>query len=114
MERDFEHKLFREQVGGLLEAHFLILYWAALAEDRKRRYNITNCFDDLKAQTITRTKQTATALVEALQALRFLDIRDEGNRKNVYITPYGAKALESMILNQTYSPQKSQFLEVQP
>jgi len=45
--------------------------------------------------------------------LRFLDIRDEGNRKNMYITPYGARALESLVLQKKYSPKKSAFLEVE-
>ncbi len=110
--RDFEKKLFREQTEHLQEAHFLVLYWVAMAEDRGRAYNITNCFDDLKALAITRTKQTATAIVETLQCLRFIDIRDEGNRKNMYITAYGAKALESLVLGEVYKPRQSTFLEV--
>jgi hypothetical protein len=104
-------QLFKEQVEHLQESHFLVLFWVVTAEDRHARYNITNCFDDLKALGVTRTKQTATALVEALQALRFIDVRDEGNRKNMYITPYGARALESLVLQERYSPRKSTFLE---
>lgn len=104
-------QLFKEQIENLQESHFLVLYWVATAEDQGARYNMTNCFDDLKFLAITRTKQTATALVEALQALRFLDIRDEGNRKNMYITPYGARALESLVLKKVFSPKKSAFLE---
>ena len=111
-ERDATEQLFKDQVGGLQEAHFLVLYWGATAEDRKVRYNITNCFDDLKSLRITRTKQTATAVVDALRALRFIDVRDEGNRKNIYITSYGAKALEALVLRQAFSPKKSVFLEV--
>lgn len=106
-------QLFKEQIANLQESHFLVLSWVAKAEDRRLKYNITNCFDDLKFLRITRTKQTATALVEALQALRFLDIRDEGNRKNMYITPYGARALESLVLQGIYAPRKSAFLEVE-
>ncbi len=109
---DIEKKLFQEQVAHLQEPHFLVLYWGAMAEDRRRSYNITNCFDDLKALGITRTKQTATAIVDAMQALCFIEVRDEGNRKNIYITQYGAKALESLVLNNSYSPKKSFFLEV--
>ncbi len=105
-------QLFKEQVEHLQEQHFLVLYWVATAEDRRIRYNITNCFDDLKSLRITRTKQTATAIVEALEALRFVDVRDEGNRKNIYITPHGAKALESLVLREAFSPKKSLFLEV--
>lgn len=104
--------LFQEQIDHLEEAHFLVLYWGAAAEDRGVKYNITNCFDDLKFQGITRTKQTATSVLDALEKLRFIDIRDEGNRKNIYITHYGAKALETLVLKQVYSPKKSIFLEV--
>jgi len=111
MGKNFEKELFQVQVGGLEEKHFLVLYWAAIAEDRHVCYNITNCFDDLKALEITRTKQTATAVVEVLQALRFVDIREEGNRKNIYITSYGAKALENLILNNAYAAKKSLYLE---
>ena len=84
--------LFDEQVQHLAEAHFLVLLWAAQGEDRKIRYNITNCFDDLKHVGLTRTKQTAVAIVDTLRALRFIDLRDEGNRKNLYITTHGARA----------------------
>ncbi|MFW5996511.1 MAG: hypothetical protein ACOCZS_02290 [Verrucomicrobiota bacterium] len=105
-------QLFKEQVESLEEPHFLVLYWGATAEDRKRRYNITNCFDDLKFHGITRTKQTATSILDALEKLRFIDIRDEGNRKNIYITSYGARALESLVLKQTFTPKKSFTLEV--
>ncbi len=107
-----EQNLFQEQITHLQEAHFLVLYWVAVAEDRNLTYNITNCFDDLKALKITRTKQTATSVIEALQYLRFIDVRDEGNRKNMYITSYGARALESLVRKNAYSPKKSLFLEV--
>ena len=103
--------LFTEQVRGLDERHFLVLYWVAQAEDRALRYNITNCFDDLKFHGITRTKQTAVATVDALHYLRFLELREEGNRKNLYITEYGAKALESLALQRTFEPRTSVFLE---
>lgn len=104
--------LFKEQVSGLQEAHFLVLYWVATAEDKGVKYNITNCFDDFKFLKITRTKQTAVAVVEALHALRFIDLRDEGNRRNLYITAHGAKALEMLVLRQSYQPKTSAFLEV--
>lgn len=103
--------LFQAQVGGLQETHFLILLWAAQAEDRKARYNITNCFDDLKFHRITRTKQSAVSIVEDLGALCFVALRDEGNRRNLYITPYGAKALEQLVLQNKFSPRASSFLE---
>lgn len=103
--------LFNQQVANLQAAHFLVLYWVAAAEDKRLRYNITNCFDDLKFRGITRTKQTAVAVVDALRALRFVDVRDEGNRKNMYITSYGAKALELLVLRQAFAPQTSLFLE---
>ena len=103
--------LFDEQVQHLAEAHFLVLLWAAQGEDRKIRYNITNCFDDLKHVGLTRTKQTAVAIVDTLRALRFIDLRDEGNRKNLYITTHGARALEGLVLRQSYTPKQSAFLE---
>ena len=103
--------LFQAQVGGLLECHFLVLLWAAQAEDRRARYNITNCFDDLKHHRITRTKQSAVSIVEDLAALCFVSLRDEGNRRNIYISPCGAKALEQLVLQQKFSPLPSAFLE---
>ena len=105
--------LFSEQVANLTEAHFLVLYWATQSEGRHSKYNITNCFDDLKHCSITRTKQTAVAAVEALAALRFVALRGEGNRRNLYITRYGAKALEALVLRQAYTPRPSAFLEGQ-
>jgi len=104
-------QLFDEQVDYLAEVHFLVLYWAAQSEGAGVRYNITNCFDDLKYHHITRTKQTAVAAIEALAALRFVDLRDEGNRKNLYITTYGAKALETLVLGRAFEPKPSAFLE---
>jgi len=103
--------LFEEQVNSLGESHFLVLSWAAQAEDRKVHYNITNCFDDLKYNAITRTKQNAVAVVDSLCLLRFVDIREEGNRKNLYITTYGAQALASLVLSRTFTPKRSAFLE---
>ncbi len=103
--------LFEEQVLNLAESHFLILYWAAQCEGRQVKYNITNCFDDLKSCGITRTKQTAVAAVEALTALRFLALRGEGNRRNLYITRHGARALEALVRRQAYAPRPSAFLE---
>ncbi len=104
-------QLFTEQVDKLQESHFLVLYWAAMAEGKKHKYNITNCFDDLKQLGITRTKQNAVALAEALAALCFVDFRDEGNRRNIYITRHGAKALEALVLKGVYNPRNSPFLE---
>ncbi len=104
--------IFQEQVKHLGEPHFLVLYWVAAAEDRRMRYNITNCFDDLKYLRLTRTKQTAVSVIESLAALRFIAIRDEGNRKNIYITQHGARALESLVRQHTFAPKPSAFLEV--
>lgn len=103
--------LFSSQVSRLSEMHFMILYWAARGEGKTCKYNITNCFDDLKVAGLTRTKQTAVAAVDALSALCFLDVRDEGNRKHLYITHHGAKALETLILSNAYAPRPSAFLE---
>ena len=106
---DFE-KLFREQIARLELSHFLILYWAAESEGAAVKYNITNLFDDLKFAGITRTKQTAVAAVVSLATLCFIDLREEHNRKNIYITRFGAKALESMIRNNVFSKIESTYL----
>ena len=106
-------KLFNEQVQRLAGTHFLVLYWAAMAEGAKIRYNITNLFDDLKSTGLTRTKQTVVGIVQALESLCFVDLREESNRKNIYITRYGAKALETMIRQKTHTVRKSTFLEAQ-
>lgn len=105
------NNLFSEQVKALKESHFLVLYWVARAEDKGTKYNITNCFDDLKYLGITRTKQNATAVIDALNALCFIETREEGNRRNLYITPYGAKALETLVLERAFTVNKSIFLE---
>lgn len=107
------NQLFTDQVQALTEAHLLVLYWAARAEEYGAKYNITNCFDDLKATQVTRTKQNAVALVETLAALRFIDLRGEGNRRHLYISQHGAKALEVRILKQEFNPKPSAFLEGQ-
>lgn len=106
-------KLFDEQVGRLHELHYLVLFWAAQGEGRGCKYNITNCFDDLKHAGVTRTKQTAVAAIEGLATLCFIDIRDERNRKNIYITKYGAKALEALVMSNQFQPKPSAFLEEQ-
>ena len=89
----------------------MILYWCAQAEGRSLKYNLTNCFDDLKSAGITRTKQTAIAAVESLATLCFVDLKDEGNRKNIYITHHGAKALEYLLTNSMFHSKPSSFLE---
>lgn len=103
--------LFESQVKRLNESHFMVLYWAAQSEGKGVKYNITNMFDDMKATGLTRTKQTAVSVVSALVALCFLDLREESNRKNIYITRFGAKALETMVLNDSYKPRQSAYLE---
>ena len=103
--------LFDEQVGRLQEIHYQILYWSAIGEDRHAKYNITNLFDDLKSAGLTRTKQTAVAAVAALSTLCFIDLRDEHNRKNIYITHFGARALEMMVTHSRFQPRKSVFLQ---
>ncbi len=105
------NELFEKQVAELQGAHFLVLYWTTVAEDKKKRYNITNVFDDLKSLKITRTKQSAVAYVETLKALCFITVREESNRKNLYLTNYGAQALEKMIISKKYTPDKSSYLE---
>jgi hypothetical protein len=103
--------LFDRQVNQLDHRHFMILYWVAQAEGRGVKYNLTNCFDDLKYQSITRTKQNAMAAVEALSLLCFVEVREDGNRKNLYITQSGAKALEALVLRHAFTPTRSAFLE---
>ena len=57
--------LFQDQLNRLGEGHFQILCWCSMSEAESIKYNITNCFDDLKHANITRTKQTAMAAIEA-------------------------------------------------
>ena len=104
-------ELFEQQLSRLGEEHFLVLLWAATGEDRQVKYNITNLFDDLKRGGITRTKQTAVAIVESLRILCLIDVRDERNRKNIYITSFGAKALEKLITTGRFVKKSSAFLE---
>ncbi len=104
--------LFNDQVNRLQHHHFLILYWSALSEGKEVRYNITNAFDDLKFQHITRTKQTAVSHIEALNLLGFIELKDESNRKNIYITQFGAKALQTLAESKRFKTKKSLFLEV--
>ena len=104
--------LFEKQILNLKEVHFHVLYWTALAEGKGKGYNITNIFDDLKFIGLTRTKQSAVSFVESLATLCFIGINAESNRKNVYITKHGAKALEFLIAKSSYQIKKSMFLEV--
>ncbi len=104
--------LFNKQIVKLKEHHFHILYWAAQSEVCKKKYNITNIFDDLKINGITRTKQNAMAYIEALDSLCFIETKDESNRKNIYITEAGEHALEELVKNNNYNIKKSIFLEV--
>ena len=103
--------LFNNQVDKLTRAHFLILYWTTVAEDKSFKYNITNVFDDLKSQKITRTKQSAVAYIETLDILCLIELRDESNRKNLYLTKFGAKALEKLIVSEKFEAVKSNYLE---
>ena len=103
--------LFKEQLKRLKEYHFLVLYWAAEAEVKGVKYNITNAFDDLKDLNITRTKQSVVAYVEALHVLCFIDMKEERNRKNIYISESGADALEHLVKNSDYKTMKSRYLE---
>ena len=103
--------LFEEQTDKLEKPHFLILYWSTLAEDKESKYNITNVFDDLKYGKITRTKQSAVAYVETLSTMCFIELRDESNRKNLYLTNYGAKALEKLIVSKKFELIDSNYLE---
>ena len=104
-------ELFHNQIRQLGHHHFLILYWVAKAESQKSKYNITNAYDDLKFLKITRTKQTAVTYVESLNTLCFITIKEEHNRKNLYISDYGARALESLNQTEEFVVQPSNFLE---
>ncbi len=103
--------LFERQVDKLCHGHFLILYWTARAEGEGRPYNITNVFDDLKHEGLTRTKQTAVSLIEGLNVLDFLRIQGQGNRKILLITEDGARALERLVQSGRYPVRSSAFLE---
>ena len=102
-------ELYRKQIEGLEHQHFLILYWSMVAEDKRSAYNITNVFDDLKISGVTRTKQSAVSYVETLKYLQFIDLREEKNRKSLYLTEHGAKAL--MRLGEKFDILKSNYLE---
>ena len=103
--------LFLKQVEQLKDYHFLILYWVAMAESKAVKYNITYVYDDLKHLGITRTKQNVVAYIEALATLYFIILNDESNRKNLYITEYGAKALEFLVKQRAFTAKPSIFLE---
>ena len=103
--------LFESQVSRLGEAHYLVLLWSAKSEGSSVKYNLTNFFDDLKHLGITRTKQTSAAVIEAMALLCFIEIRDERNRKNIYITRHGARALARLVESRRYEARNSAFLE---
>jgi len=103
-------ELWEKQLAKLKMHHYHILYWSAQAEVMGKRYNMTNVFDDLKAVGTTRTKQSAVSYVEMLDALCLIEIRDESNRKNLYITEYGEKALELEVQQKTYKLEGSAYL----
>ena len=103
-------ELFSKQLEKIKRHHFLILYWAAEAEVGRVKYNITNVFDDLKMIGVTRTKQSAMSYVEVLDALCLVEVREESNRKNIYISEYGEKALEELVKSRSFEVEKSNFL----
>lgn len=105
------NQLFEDQLKRLREYHFLILFWAAEAEVKGLKYNITNAFDDLKDLGITRTKQSVMAYVESLRMLCFIELKEERNRKNVYLAEHGALALESLVEQNNFKTKKSRFME---
>jgi len=109
--QELSGELFTRQIDGLSESQFLVLLWAAQGEDHSVKYNITNCFDDLKQIGITRTKQTAVSVVESMRSLCFIEIRDERNRKNIYITKWGAQALASLVAAKRYVTRESFYLK---
>ena len=94
----------------LQEGHFLILYWSMIAEDKEEKYNITNAFDDLKAQNLTRTKQNVMSYIEALKILNFLLVKEERNKKNLYLTKYGGQALADLVNREKFKLKQSIYL----
>jgi len=102
--------LFEKQLQKIKRHHFLILYWAAEAEVLGEKYNITNVFDDLKMASITRTKQNAMSYVEVLDALCLIEIKEESNRKNIYLSEYGETALEKLVKKNSYKIEASNHL----
>jgi hypothetical protein len=105
------NQLFKDQLGRLREYHFLILFWAAEAEVKGLKYNITNAFDDLKDLGVTRTKQSVMGYVESLYMLCFIDLKEERNRKNIYLAEHGAEALEALVKSSNFKTKKSRFME---
>lgn len=105
------NQLFTDQLGRLREHHFLILFWAAEAEVKGLKYNITNAFDDLKDLGVTRTKQSVMSYVESLRTLCFIDLKEERNRKNIYLAEHGAAALEELVKSSSFKTKKSRFME---
>ena len=103
--------LFESQVSGLGEAHYLLLLWSARSEGSSLKYNLTNFFDDLKHLGITRTKQNAVAVTEAMASLCFIELRDERNRKNIYTTRHGARAVARLVESRRYEAKSSAYLE---
>ena len=108
-ELDLEN-LWKRQIGKLKRHHYLILYWTAQAEVANKKYNITNVFDDLKAGGLTRTKQNAVSYVDVLDALCLIEVKEESNRKNLYITSYGEHALEQQARMNRYKLEGSSYL----
>lgn len=104
-------KLYELQLSRLGVEHFLALYWATVSEYKARAYNITNYFDDLKHLGLTRTKQTAMAAIEAMRLLGLIDLRDSRNRKNIFITRFGADALQRLVKERNFKSQPSEYLE---
>ena len=103
-------ELWKRQLAMLKRAHYLILYWAAQAEVMGKPYNITNVFDDLKSAKETRTKQKAVCYVETLEALCLIEVKEESNKKNIYITEAGEKALELQARQKRFKLVSSTFL----
>jgi hypothetical protein len=104
-------QLFKDQLERLREYHFLILFWAAEAEVKGLKYNITNAFDDLKDLGITRTKQSVMGYLESLHMLCFIDLKEERNRKNIYLAEHGEEALKALVTNSNFKTKKSRFME---
>ena len=104
-------ELYELQLSRLGEEHFLALCWATVSEYKSLAYNITNYFDDLKHLGLTRTKQTAMAAIEAMRLMGLIDLRDSRNRKNIFITRFGANALQRLVKAGNFKNKPSEYLE---
>jgi hypothetical protein len=51
------------------------------------------------------------AYVESLFMLCFIDVKDERNRKNIYLADAGAQALEALVKTGKFKTRQSRYME---